>query len=135
MLTSTQVLLLYGYGIPIFLLNLRILYVLKTRYLEFSSSYYKIFFINGCNDCFLYVLNNYFIRWPTIEPIYNFYYYKFSEYSYWFTGPVFFVVCCSYLTHVGSLILSLNRFTAVYLYLKHEQVSKYFKGLVIFFLL
>lgn len=123
MLTTTQLCAFYLYGIPIWLLNLRTIYVLRQKRNEFSSSYYKLFFLSSVNDCLLWILNNILVRLAAYEPMYDVFYAKFEEFSYWFAVPAFLTIFCSHTTNFLTLVLSLNRLSTVWIYLKHARVT------------
>lgn len=123
MLDWLTLLLFYAYGIPLFIINTRTVYVLWTQRTQFSSNFYKVFFFCSLNDCLLYLLNNYIVRLPSISLLYNIYYSKFDEFSRW-QSPIFFLRrYCSYSTSFGCFLLSVHRLTAVWIYQKHEKIT------------
>jgi hypothetical protein len=122
MWSSTDLVIFYSYGIPLFLVNTRTVYILWSKRVEFESTFYTLFFICGCNDLVLYLANNYAVRLTSYEPLYNLYYSNFSEFSYWPAIPMFVVLFCSLFTHCGSLLISLNRLTAICLRTQYDAV-------------
>lgn len=77
-------------------------------------------------DATLYLANNYSTRLPSYEPLYSLHFSKYNEYSYFpLVIPMFVVAFCSFFTHCGSILISLNRFTAISLRTRYETVSFY----------
>lgn len=122
MISEFQLLLVYSYGLPLFLLNLRTVYVLWTKKSQFSSAYFRLFLLCGCNDILLYVSNNLITRLPSYEPLFDKLYSKFE--NQWWPGlGLFGIMFCSHFTHFGVFFLCLNRLTAILYYISYEKVS------------
>lgn len=80
-----------------------------------------------------FISNNYAIRLSSVPFLYRLYYSRFTEYSYWNTLPMFLIVYCSYFTHFGMFLLSLNRLTAVSRFRDHEQLWRKIKPYMLAF--
>lgn len=123
MIDVSEIFMFYSYGIPMFIINLRTMYVLWTgRKTSFSSSYYGLFFYCVCNECLLYLANNYCVRWPSIPFMYEAYFYNLTEFSRWNSPMSFIRRACSYFINFSNLLLSFNRLTVVWKYATHERL-------------
>jgi hypothetical protein len=122
MISGLQLLLVYSYGLPLFLINLRIVYVIWTNKKHISFVYFKLFFLCGCNDIILYVVNNLFTRLPSYEPLFDNVYSKLGNH-WWLGFGMFISQFCMYFTHLGMFFLSLNRFTSLTIFMTYETVS------------
>jgi hypothetical protein len=122
MISGLQLILVYSYGLPLFLINLRIVYVIWTNKKHMSFVYFKLFFLCGCNDIILYIANNLFSRLPSYEPLFNNVYSKLGH-RWWLAFGVFLMNFCICFTHIGMFFLSINRFTSLALFMSYKTVS------------
>lgn len=123
MLDVVGLVFFYSYGIPVFLINVRIIYVLYAKKHLFTSTYYRLFFYAALNDTFLWILNNFLVRLPAYAPLYNLFYSNFNEFTRLFAVPMFLMFFCSYSINCLTFLLSLQRLTAVWMYTLHETVN------------
>lgn len=121
MYDDTEIAIFSTYGILFFLVNVRTVYVLQKHRSQFKSTFYSIFFICGLNECILYVLNNYMVRFPSIPFFYDNYFSMFTEWSRWHSPIYFLKRYCSYLINFTNIMLSLNRVTSIWRYASHDR--------------
>lgn len=137
MISTLQLCLFYSYGLPLLIINLRIVYVLKAERATFLSSYYRLFFICRINvsfglfsllssfqDITLYVVNNLFVRLPMYQPISDQICFELSESRIWPALMMFSIRFASHFTHLGMFLMCLNRFTAIVFYISYEKVCE-----------
>ncbi|KAI6237785.1 Serpentine receptor class gamma [Aphelenchoides besseyi] len=122
MISFYELLFYYSYGIPFLLINIRTAYILIAKHTQFSSSYYRVFFLCALNDILLYISNQLQIRLPSFQLFYDLFYSKFTEPSYYFMPIQFTLMFTSYFTNCSAFLLSINRLTAVWMYSSYERI-------------
>jgi hypothetical protein len=125
MLTKLQLVFVYSYGLPLFIINLRTVYVLWAKKAQFSSSYYRLFFLSGLNDIFLYLANNLFLRLCNYTPLFDAFFSKMDEYQRWPAIGMFLIMFCSHFSHFAMFLLCFNRLTAILMFMTYEKVSSF----------
>ncbi|KAI6185623.1 Serpentine receptor class gamma [Aphelenchoides besseyi] len=122
MISFYELLFYYSYGIPLLIINIRTAYILTAKRTQFSSSYYRVFFLCALNDILLYISNQFQIRLPSFQLFYDLFYSKFTEPSYFFMPIQFTLMFTSYFTNCSAFLLSINRLTAVWMFNSYERI-------------
>ncbi|CAD5231376.1 unnamed protein product [Bursaphelenchus xylophilus] len=134
MMDWTEFIICNLYGIPLFILYIRIIHVLRTNRQIYTSAFYNFVVVSGIVDCCGYWLNQIFNRWPAAPLLGDALLFLFQTPTYYLTLPYMCTFYSMYLVHMSAFLLALNRVSSLLIPLSYEKVWRgHFHWLLLFY--